>query len=349
MIPVESVIQKLVNEFEFVVIPGFGALLSRQVPAFYDDNSGSFAPPSKRLAFNEYVKLDDGLLANYISRHEKVSHTDALTYINSYTGTLRENLDKSGVARIEGIGSFVSNAEGKLVFEPGSENYFKDDWYGFHKIDVNPVEPRTLIKPALTTEDTEVVYLDSEEENEVAVKRHWGRWAAAAMISGLLVYFSFFLVTGNAENKSNLNPFSYFHSSKKQELVPVKVDAPKVEAPAVVVEEKTIQPDSLSLTDAETKPVEVAIPVVELAKTSNISEKRYFLIAGAFKGTRQAGVLLEEMKAKGYPNAILIPADEFSNKVKVAVEGFNEEGEAYAASSKLKAVIGEKGWVYHKK
>ena len=348
MIPVESVIQKLVNEFEFVVIPGFGALLSRQVPAFYDKNSGVFAPPSKRLAFNEYVKLDDGLLANYISRHEKVSHTDALTYINGYTGALRENLDKSGVARIEGIGSFVSNDEGKLVFEPGSENYFKDDWYGFHKIGVKPFEPHTFAKPTLTTEDTEVVYLDSENELEVSGKGNWGRWAAAAVVSGLLVYFSFFLVTGNAENKSNLNPFSYFHSSKKQEVVAVKADAPKVQAAPVVVKEEVVKPDSISSTPAEAKPVEDAVGV-EPTKASDISGKKYFLIAGAFKGSRQAGVLLEEMKIKGYPNAILIPADEFSKKVKVAVEGFNKEEDAYAASSQLKSVIGEKGWVYHKK
>src|SRR5215217_4855731 len=98
MIAVETVIRKLVGEYEFVIIPGFGALLSHQIPAAYDDMSQTFSPPAKKLAFNEFLKLDDGLLANYISRHESLSHLEAVDYVKGYTDKLRAGLQENGQA-----------------------------------------------------------------------------------------------------------------------------------------------------------------------------------------------------------------------------------------------------------
>jgi len=190
MIAVETVIRKLIGEYEFVIIPGFGALLSHQVPAVYDGNSGIFAPPVKRLAFNEYLKLDDGLLANYISRHEKVTHADAVEYIKGYTDRLRSGLDINGEASIAGIGEFKQNVEGKLVFEPNTGKYFKDEWYGFEKIKAVVAQARpvaALNSAQYISDDVEVVELETE-----ARPRRWTGWAAAAVIAGLLCGLSFF-------------------------------------------------------------------------------------------------------------------------------------------------------------
>jgi hypothetical protein len=46
---------------------------------------------------------------------------------------------------------------------------------------------------------------------------------------------------------------------------------------------------------------------------------------------------------------MIIGADRYSKKVKVAVEGFDNEGDAYRASAKLKKVIGDGGWVFRKR
>ncbi|CAG4997604.1 hypothetical protein DYBT9275_01811 [Dyadobacter sp. CECT 9275] len=353
MIPVESVIQRLVNEFEFVVIPGFGALLSRQVAAYYDKTTGRFSPPSKRLAFNEFIKLDDGLLANYISRHEKISHSDALTYIRLYTEGLKAGLHNHGTADIIGIGSFVFNEEGKLVFEPTSVKYFKDDWFGFHEIEAKMAERPVDGKQTVYQKALEIEYV-AEEVDEVK-KQSWLTWAAAAMVAGVLCYFSFFLVTSNQGlNKSNLNPFTYFFSKKevkvKNSVEEVPVAEEKIAEP--LIEETTTAAWDSVVTDSvateQVKEIVAEAPVSALSEETAVDAK-YYLIAGAFKGDRQAGILLEEMKKKGYNQAILIPGDEFSKKVKVAVQGFETEADAHAAAAQLKEVIGEKGWVYHKR
>ncbi len=352
MIAVETVIRKLIGEYEFVIIPGFGALLSHQVPAVYDGNSGIFAPPVKRLAFNEYLKLDDGLLANYISRHEKVTHADAVEYIKGYTDRLRSGLDMNGEASIAGIGEFKQNVEGKLIFEPNTGKYFKDEWYGFEKIKAVVAQARpvaTLNSAQFVNDDVEVVELETE-----ARPRRWTGWAAAAAIAGLLCGLSFFLVnTENEYIKSTLNPFSEMFS-RKDAVETTVVNNKEVEAakPAPVAETIVAKADSMPADSASAKVEPVAAtpaPAVAETKPVEVTSAKFYVIAGAFKGTKQANVLLAELTKKGFTKALIIPGSERSKKVKVAIDGFDNETDAYRASNELKKVIGEAGWVYKKK
>ncbi|MEO6286184.1 MAG: SPOR domain-containing protein [Dyadobacter sp.] len=359
MIAVETVIRKLIGEYEFVIIPGFGALLSHQVPAIYDNNSGFFTPPAKRLAFNEYLKLDDGLLANYISRHEEITHSDAVDYVKVYTDRLRSGLEFNGRALIAGIGEFNKNVEGKLVFEPKTEKYFKDEWYGFQKVKVKQLEKKAVIAALENNyvNDDAVEVLELEEETRKPFK--WTNWAAAAAIAGLLCGLSLFLVNSNGGDiQSTLNPFTELFSSFKTEK-----EEPKKEPEAVVVipESKIeIQPvlkDSVAgeavaeVKDSAGSHVPEVLPTVNVPVVTGPAPAmaKFYVIAGAFKGSKQAKILLAELKTKGFTEASILPGDKFSTKVKVAINGFETETDAYRASAKLKAVIGEAGWVFKRR
>jgi cell division septation protein DedD len=356
MIAVETVIRKLIGEYEFVIIPGFGALLSHQVPAIYDNNSGFFSPPVKRLAFNEYLKLDDGLLANYISRHEQITHSDAVDYVKGYTDRLRSGLEFNGRALIAGIGEFNKNVEGKLVFEPKTEKYFKDEWYGFQKVKVKQFEKKAAIAAIENNyvNDDAVEVLELEEDTRKPFR--WTSWAAAAAIAGLLCGLSFFLFNSNGGDiQSTLNPFAELFSSFKTENVEPKKQP---EAVVVVPERKIeIQPvvkdsvggeavaevkDSTNTNVAEVLPT-VNVPVIAAPAPA---VAKFYVIAGAFKGSKQAKILLAELKGKGFTEASILPGNKFSTKVKVAINGFETETDAYRASAKLKSVIGEAGWVF---
>ncbi|TDE17754.1 HU domain-containing protein [Dyadobacter psychrotolerans] len=350
MIAVETVIRKLVSDYEFVIIPGFGALLSRQIHASFDKNSGVFSPPVKKLAFNEFLKLDDGLLANYISREEKVSHLEAVGYVKQYADTLRSALNTYGETKINGVGRFQTNGEGKLVFEPNTENHFKDEWYGFSKVTAKTFDKvlttSTVSANFLEENDAEVI----EFSERKTVRVNWFRWAAAAVLAGLMFYVSFFLVTANEDNyKSTLNPFDNLFGNTASTVVvkePVQLSESKVDptvADSVVVE-TAVKPDSIIV---EVPPVPAVAPVeaAQVGKQEISFDKKFYLIAGAFKGMKRANILLEDLQSKGYTDALVIPAGKHSSKVTVAVQGFDQERDAYQASSKLKKVIGEEGWV----
>ncbi|WP_138485015.1 HU domain-containing protein [Dyadobacter bucti] len=355
MIAVENVIRKLVGDYEFVIIPGFGALLSHQVPAIYDNSSETFSPPVKKLAFNEYLKLDDGLLANFISRQEKISHTDAVEYVRKYTDNLRSALEVSGNASIVGIGEFSKNIEGKLVFEPKTEKYFKDDWYGFEKIKARKLDAKVVSIPAIEAIDKgeTVEVFEFEEERGIAFK--WTSWTSAAAIAGLLCGLSLFLFNShNSYIKSTLNPFTELFNSSAGENE-MKVEVPAIPEKEVEVKEEVVVDSMKDTVDAMVTPPAVADSekasevIEEVKQTPVVSDAKFYLVAGAFRGTKQANVLLNQLKEKGYDEALILPGDRYSSKVKVAVKGFDNERDAYVASSQLKSVIGEQGWVFKKK
>ena len=359
MIAVETIIRKLVAEYEFVIIPGFGALLSHQIPAAYDEVSLTFAPPAKKLAFNEFLKLDDGLLANYISRNERLSHQEAVDIVKGYTDKLRINLENSGQAEIVGIGEFRKNVEGKLVFEPNTGKYFKDEWFGFEKIKARRFEKaaNTVSLGNTYIEDETIEVLD----HEVAAVNpfRWGRWAAAAAIAAILCAFSLFLVNSESGDiKSTLNPFTELFSKSTTEsydhfktvAVPEElIDVKAVEVPAT--------PDSVSGNEVPSEVVKAEPVIAEAVQPAAIApsvvktpaEAKFYVIAGTFKGMRAARVLVEELKAQGFEDAGILAPDRVGKKVKVSVNGYDNETDAYRASAKLKTVIGEAGWVYQRK
>jgi hypothetical protein len=347
MIPVETVIRKLIVDYEFVILPGFGALLSHHVAASYDKETGIFHPSVKKLAFNEFLKLDDGLIANYISRHADISHSEAVAHIRRYTDRLRAVLGASGKAVIAGIGHFSTNGEGKLVFEPDTEKYFRDEWYGFQSVNARLVSgDLTLSLPKGNVAIEEAVEVVDEDDAPVRRINWWG-WSAAAMLVGLIGYFSFFFASGQFENQSTLNPFRALFEKTSNTLQTTSIVADKtvsVEAEPV----KEIVPVIVDSSETVEVPADSVVAVAEPEVTA-IPERKFYVIAGAFKGTKQATVLLEQMQKKGFTDAIILPSDARSNKVKVAVKSFELESEAYSASRELKSVIGEVGWVYEMK
>lgn len=328
MILVETVIRKLIVDYEFVILPGFGALLSHQVPALYNRETGIFSPPSKRLAFNESLRLDDGLLANYISRAESISHLEAVAYIKAYVEGIKIQLQQKGNALIEGIGSFHTNGEGKMVFDPGTGKYFKDEWYGLKPISAKLVANHKQVD---VHDTVEAIELNSKSLNEQV----WGRWIAAACLVVALCIGSVTLVRNNMVNLSSLNPLELIFSKSTPVVVNKSIAiAAKPKEPKPVVKE----------------PVVEVIPKEEvLAKPVEVSTTGYYVIAGAFKDAKRADMLLGTLKKKGYTDALIMPKERKSAKIKVAVRKFDDEHEAYRASAKLKSVIGESGWVYYKK
>ena len=59
---VTSCLKELLTEYECVIIPDFGALLTRYTPSSVDTNSSLFSPPKKEVSFNSLLFKNDGIL-----------------------------------------------------------------------------------------------------------------------------------------------------------------------------------------------------------------------------------------------------------------------------------------------
>ncbi len=142
----KHIIELLYNH-DCVIIPGFGAFLTKSISASH--NNDIFSPPKKTLRFNGMLKENDGLLANEISSKEKISYNDAVKKIKKEVKVLLSSLDNREVD-IDSIGVFKLNAEKKIQFQPNQDANFDSTSFGLESFMRKPKKvstPEEKVKP----------------------------------------------------------------------------------------------------------------------------------------------------------------------------------------------------------
>ncbi|MFN8355891.1 MAG: SPOR domain-containing protein [Spirosomataceae bacterium] len=127
---VASYVQELLYEQDCVVIPDFGGFIANFLSAGYQSATGVYVPPKKRIAFNEVLKFDDGLLSSYISHRQEINRTEALSLIATFVKEIKDTLQSDQKFVFEHLGTFRLNAEGKLLFEPATDTNYYAEGYG---------------------------------------------------------------------------------------------------------------------------------------------------------------------------------------------------------------------------
>ena len=87
---IEVYIQALLFEHSCVVIPDLGGFITEHKSVEIHPITHRFTPPSKRIAFNEQLKVNDGLLANTIAREEGISMLDAYAKIKTFVNDVNQ-------------------------------------------------------------------------------------------------------------------------------------------------------------------------------------------------------------------------------------------------------------------
>ena len=120
-------ITELLYNHNCVIVPGFGAFLTKNIAA--SRNNDVFSPPKKTIAFNSMLKENDGLLANRISATDGISYKAALKKIKKDVKTLASSLNV-GEVEIDNIGTLRLNDEKKVQFQPNQNVNFDSKSYG---------------------------------------------------------------------------------------------------------------------------------------------------------------------------------------------------------------------------
>ena len=120
-------ITELLYNHNCVIVPGFGAFLTKNIAASI--NNDVFSPPKKTIAFNGMLKENDGLLANRISATDGISYKAALKKIKKDVKTLASSLNV-GEVEIDNIGTLRLNDEKKVQFQPNQNVNFDSKSYG---------------------------------------------------------------------------------------------------------------------------------------------------------------------------------------------------------------------------
>lgn len=373
MASVNDYLKKLLYQYDCVVVPELGAFLTHYQPASFTETSGLYLPPRKRVAFNEALRLDDGILSNYIMLHEPVTREGAQRYISQFVGELRQQVEYTGRFELDGIGTFTRNEEGRLQFDPSLRHNFFGEAYGMSAISVQLVErsakpelaieavPVTAVGPVLVRDDDTII-------EPLRPARSYWRVAAAVLLIGSLGLFSYSSVVQPGQSlQSSLDPSnlfripaSFFEGMAQVSETDKPVTTPKAKVirviPAAAVAEVKPQPvppvavptpeptvEKASETTPVAKP-EVVSPVAE-AKPARITPY-YTVIAGSFSSKQNALRFRRQLKKAGYADAYVIVPNQPGQLYKVAAAGSAIREEAVARMTAIGAVAGTEPWIY---
>ncbi|MHA6247779.1 HU domain-containing protein [Pontibacter sp. CAU 1760] len=265
---VEKHIKTLLYDHDCVIIPDFGGLITRYVSAKINPVKHAFAPPSKKVAFNEKLVLNDGLLISTIAYHNNITREEAQQLVASFVHQARHSLNEHNRFELQGIGLFRYSPERRLEFEYVEEDNLLDASFGLPELTARPArveEPavlRTLIK------ERQQEHAAQKQPFKKRLKRAYNLAASLALV-GLAGTALYFLSLQRDYDISSLNPVSFInatytvsgtptYSRYASDYVPFTADQ-RQESYAAILPVAPIEVEEASMDEPELLKEEIAV------------------------------------------------------------------------------------------
>ena len=106
---------RLLQDHDSVSLPGLGAFVVKQEPAWFSDKGYTINPPAKRLSFVASEE-DDGLLVEYYAASNGIERAVAADYIRRFACEMLEVLKRKKTLALEGLGRLRATRENAVFF-----------------------------------------------------------------------------------------------------------------------------------------------------------------------------------------------------------------------------------------
>jgi hypothetical protein len=303
----ETYISDLLYRYECVTVPEFGAFITQRVSATINDSTNVFHPPTKRVAFNEQIQKNDGLLAHYIADVEKIPFEVALEKIQKRVHLIKDFLTQGETITFTNIGDIVLNEEGKIVFDPSYHLNYLTDAYGLSQF-ASPNVNREVYKE--TAQEIEKI-IPIAVTPEKRKSKPYLRYAAVALIA--------LTIGGFTASKYYVNQIET-HNQLAQEEASQKLES-KIQQATFVIDNP--------------------LPAITLNVTKQTGN--YHIIAGAFRVEENCYKKIEQLKAAGF-KARKIGVNKYGLH-EVVYASYEDRLEALAALRNIKKTHNQDAWL----
>lgn len=328
MISINEHIRYLLTRVDCVVVPGLGAFIARTESARYEESTGLFMPPTRRMSFNALVRHDDGVLAHSLVRREGVAYETARTLIANEVAMLRSRLDSCGMAMLPRLGT-LTRTEGSLLFTPAdSAPLVASRYLGLAPVSVG-------LSGAIASQPVE------EEQSDLPIldvaPRRSLRWMRVAASVAALVGLGFALSTPVLVDRSGLNYASVGTTAIKP------MHKVRLAEPATATEARTLFcaiPDTADATARYVKAIATPAPVKSpAAKASPQRAYSHYLIVASCETRRRADRFVSSHAAD---NLRVLEAD---GRYRVYIKAADNEADVQAPRASV-ALRYPGAWVY---
>src|SRR5205085_10633746 len=205
-------INELLFDHDCVIVPSLGGFLASNESAHVAMPGNVIFPRYRRIAFNVYLKQNDGLLANHIVKTENIAYPEATRLIETFTVQCFENLDNGKKVNIAEVGLLYFDKEKNLQFEAFKKFTHLKDSFGMEPVHFLPVVrevkteskkpiPEKVLRPSIPQP------IDVREK--VIVAKKGKRYIGVAIIGAALFWvgLNIYLVTPKKYESTSLSPF----------------------------------------------------------------------------------------------------------------------------------------------
>lgn len=273
---ITNYLKELLNDNECVIIPEFGAFISKRHSATIDYANHSFIPPFKEIVFNDKLTNNDEILVDFISKKENISKEDSFTKIQNFVNQTAAILDVNNEYVMEGLGK-MRKFGNDYVFEVSHSENLLGDSFGLTEFNYKPVfrtETYQIIKERIVVEqkakNTEyTMAIESVEEISDTPRRKPSlfRTLAFTTLAFVLVFLINWTTDKSDSNFASWNPFLY--SSPNEFLI--EIQNLKTSEPQNIISSESIAACSEEIATVET--------IEEFVLEEEISEISDFEIA----------------------------------------------------------------------
>ena len=226
---ITNYLKELLNDNECVIIPEFGAFISKRHSATIDYASHRFLPPYKEIVFNNKLTNNDEILVDFISKKENISQEDSLNKIKNFVNQAAAILDVNKEYVLEGLGK-IRKFGNDFVFEVSHSENLLGDSFGLTEFNYQPVfrtETYQIIKEKIVVEQKEkntdyTIAIESVEETPNAPRRKptFFRTMAYTTLAFFLLFVLNWTTDKSDSNLASWNPFLY--SSPNEFLIEIQ-------------------------------------------------------------------------------------------------------------------------------
>lgn len=353
MIELTKHIEILLLENDCVIVPELGGFITHHQPAHYEEDEGVYLPPSRTVAFNPQLTMNDGLLVQSFMQAYHLDYKDALKKMDEEVEQLKTMLYQEGVVDMEGIGKLHCNIYGNYEFQPNANGILAPSLYALDAFQITMLSAESAI--VQETEDTASPVHPTEEKKIIRLNPHWLSNAVAVAVAVILFFALSIPVENTYVDKGNyasLGTDCLFDAIRSQSMATVvmasqeKTDQKPVVTPvAVKVEKVAANPTKVTrkeepkVVKEEVKDIKTApkAPKMEPKKATAVqsksNSKKYHLIVASLTTQEDAQRMLKTYHKQGYTEAKVLGSN---GRFRISLCNYAEQAAATRKLNDLK-------------
>ena len=345
-------ISELLLDRECVIVPEFGAFITKETPAMLDYVNGRLTPPSKEVAFNGQLVTDDGVFIGYLAERMRISTTEAAQMVHDFAMRSLAVLEASGALRLDGMGVLTRVSERNYIIQFDDDTNLLGDSFGLTTIKAQPVYRRETYHQLANKIATEqkakntlmTVHEETSEPKPHHVNRYNYKWFRAAAYSMMIALVLVLLGWGTDRKDSSFASWNPFFYSSPNEFIAKHLG--DVLGSREFAKVDVLESIKASVVDCNCD-VKYIEPIgYEIYKP--IDSRIYYIIGSSLRSEADAQRCVVSFKNLGFDDATALPVNEQGN-IRVAYETVMGYDIALKRLEIIKKDYNESAWLLRKK